>query len=104
MNGSINSTVANADSRGMFIVNRTLSTHQDLYRNKVRIINGVHNSIGIPNGDIYILCQNSGGPASYNTKQASVAGLGGGLTQTNIDNLTDRIETYMDSNGRGVIP
>jgi hypothetical protein len=104
VNSSTYSQVASADSRGMWIANRVLSTHQDLYRNKSRIINGAGTSTGIPNEKLYALAQNYNGSANlFNTKQASLIFIGSGLTQTDINNITDRFETRMDAHSTGVI-
>jgi len=92
-----------ADSRGLFIINRTDAANHQMFRNKV-VSSAAAASVGTVSGDAYVLCLNSGGPALHTTKQASLFFAGGGLTQTNVDNLTDRFETYMDSNGKGVIP
>ncbi|GAG40039.1 unnamed protein product, partial [marine sediment metagenome] len=95
---------ANADSRGMFIINRTASNVHDCYRNKVQIVNGTDVSSGLPSVELYILgLNNNGGLGFVCTNQASMVTAGGGLTQTNIDNLTDNFEVYMDSNSKGVI-
>ncbi len=97
-------TVANTDSRGMYIANRVLSTHQDLYKNKVRIQNYARASTGVPNLSLYCLCQNKTGSAnSFCTQQLSIVFTGSGLTQTDIDNITDRFETRMDAHSTGVI-
>ena len=55
---------------------------------------------GIPYGEI----NNLGVPSITKDDQVSMFGAGASLTQTNIDNLTDRFETYMDFSGKGVIP
>ena len=97
---------ANADTRGLFIINKfNAATENDLFRNKVNIINGVIANSGTPDVTVYSLAQNNAGvAANFSTRQLSMAFGGGGLTQTDIDNLTDRFEIYMDSNGKGVIP
>ena len=105
-NTATSSSVGNADSRGLFINNRVLSTHQDLYKNKIRTINGAVASAGLTASDLFCLAINIGGGATaqHTDRQLSMAFAGGGLTQTDIDNITDRFEVYMDSNGKGVIP
>jgi len=104
MNGTTARTGANVDAKGFFILNRVLSTHQDLYKNKVRIINGIIASTTVPNESMYLLALNNNGSSNnWSTKQIAAAFAGGGMTQTNIDNFTDRIETYLDALGAGVI-
>jgi len=92
-------------SLGMWIANRTAANVHDLYQNKVQKINGTDASNGLTDKDLYLLAYNSNGVASNQTTyQISMAYTGGGFTQGDIGNLTDRFETYMDSNGKGVIP
>jgi len=104
MNSGGDGTVANANSQGFYIVNRVLSTHQDLYKNKVRTINHARNSTTIPDIDFYILAYNNSGTATLlSSKQVAAAFAGGGMTQTQVTAFTDRLETYMDAIGAGVI-
>jgi hypothetical protein len=104
--GFINTAVswiilAVADSLGMFIINRAESANQQLFKNKVKR-EEADVSQAVVDANIYVLHTNGG--SSYTTRQTSMAFAGGSLTQADVDNLTDRFETYMDSNGKGVIP
>ena len=104
VNSSLLQSAANTDSRGMFIANRVLSTEQDLWKNKVRIVNGTRGTNGVPNMGIVALANNANGSiGQFSTKQLSMVFAGSGLTQTDINNLTDRFETRMDALGKGVI-
>ena len=104
VNSLTSSLFVQSDSRGMWIINRTLSTHQDGYKNKVRVINEAVDSIILPNVSIYILCRNLGDAAEgFTDRQQSMFFAGGGLTQGDINILTDAVEVYMDSNSKGVI-
>jgi len=98
--GSLSSDT-NTDSRGMFTANRVLSTHQDLIKNKTRIINDAIASIGIPEGEIYLLSNNA--PGFYSKNQISFWQVGAGVTQELNDNAVDIFEEYMDANEKGVI-
>lgn len=96
---------ANTDSRGMYILTRTGANARRIYRNKISIANDAQVSIAIPNADLYVLADNNNGAAAFwGSKQISMAFASSSFTQTDVDNLTDRFETYMDSNGKGVIP
>ena len=55
--------------------------------------------------EIFIFAQNEDGTGinRISTKQITAASAGSGMTQTNVNNFTDRIETFMDSIGAGVI-
>ncbi len=94
----------NIDSRGFYITSRLLAINFNTYKNKIGA-NIVENSTGIPSFDFYIFAINSSGaPLTFSTKQIAAAFAGGGMTQANVNNFTDRLETYMDSIGAGVIP
>lgn len=95
---------SNADTRGLFVFTRTGANVQVAYKNKVALVNGVAASNGIPNVDMYIGAYNNNGVmAGSCQKQIAMFFAGGGMTQTDVNSLTDRFETYMDSNGKGVI-
>jgi hypothetical protein len=105
LNDASSQIVVNADSRGFYIGSRESDTIKRSYRNKVRTQDLVKASIAIPNGEIYLMAQNISGVAFFHTtRQIAAAFIGGGTTQTNVDNFTDRIETYMDAIEAGVIP
>lgn len=104
VNSSIAGSGANDDSRGFYVANRVLSTHQDLYKNGTRIINDATSSNGLATIDVFVLAFNNAGAAGdFSTKQISVAFAGKGMSQTAVTTITDAIEGYMDSNGKGVI-
>lgn len=95
----------NTNASGFYIVNRTDEMVNDLYRNKVNIIDDTSDETGVPSREVYVLCQNNNGTARlWSTKEISLFFAGGGLTQDNIDDITDAVEVYMDSNSKGVIP
>lgn len=98
-------TDATGDSRGMWIATRVNATDADLFRNKVKVIDGTLASTSIANSVTFILARsNTGTPSVYSTKQISMAFMGSGFTQQNIDDLTDAFEIYADAKGFGVIP
>lgn len=92
------------NSLGFYIINRVLSTHQEGYKNKIREINGARVSTGVTTNEVFICASNNNGVAShFSTRQLSLAFIGGGLTQSDVNTFTDAFEAYMDSNGKGVI-
>ena len=104
---SINTSAgANADSLGFYVVNKEdLTVAQDLWKNKVKIIDDTKINQGLPTVAFFIAAQNNiGVPASFSTRQYSMFFAGAGLTQTEIENFTDIFEVYMDFLGNGVIP
>lgn len=104
LNDANQTTAAVANSLGMFIASRTASNVRKAYKNKVQVISDAIGSQPIPDEDLFVLAMNQSGTANFfSTKQISFAAAGAGLTQTDVDNLTDRFEAYMDSNGKGVI-
>lgn len=93
--------VASTDSRGMWIATRTGANTRTVYRNKAVFWTDVAASVGVPDSTFQFLALST--QDGYTTRQQSAAFIGGGFTQADVDNMTDRIEAYMDSNGRGVI-
>ena len=89
----------------MFILSRTAAAVNKGYRNKVEVFSAVSASTGLPTENIYILACNDDDVAdSFAPDQVAMAIVGAGLTQGDIDNITDRFETRMDFHGTGVIP
>jgi len=89
---------------GMLINTRTAAAVNKLYRNKVTIINATTTSTGIPTFSPYCLAGNDDGEATnFRPDQVSLYAFGAGLTQTDVNNITDRFETRMDALGKGII-
>ena len=98
-------SVSNADGSGMYINTRTAAAVNKLYRNKIAIINGTTASIGVPTHSPYCLAYNNDDVAAgFRADQVSLYAFGAGLTQTDINNLTDRFEARMDALSSGIIP
>jgi hypothetical protein len=96
--------VANTDSSGMFILTRLGATNTDYYRNKTKIKDGSNASATPPNRNLYILCANvAGTPLYFTTRQESFVFFGRGLSQTDVNVITNAFEAYMDANSKGVI-
>lgn len=97
-------SVANFNSSGMFICTRLNANDNDLYRNKLKIIDDTDVSTGLVNGNLFILGRNKDGALdSIVTKQLSFAFTSRGLTSDEVGYLTDAFEAYMDANSKGVI-
>jgi len=95
----------NADGSGMFMNTRIAVAVNKLYRNKVAIVEATTTSTGVPTHNPYCLAYNDDDVASgHRVDQVSMYAFGSGMTQTNVNNFTDRFETYMDALGKGVIP
>ena len=113
--GRLNNTAAcntiNAvsDSMGMFIVSRSGNTMANLtsYKNKNTLssVAGTFTTGVNYNLPIYILGLNWNNTAVYvANKQLSLVYFGWEFSEAWRDVLVDAFETYMDSNGKGVIP
>ena len=95
----------NTDSRGMFIMSRTGAALKKTYKNKILLIDDTTASKTPPDKNVYALANNSNdvSASQFSTKQISLLFLGAGLTLSEVEDATDAIEAYMDSNGKGVI-
>lgn len=89
---------------GFFIVSRNTSTQLVSYKNGEVISTKSASSNSINDFEVNILAVNYNGvPSSFSTKQLSFAFIGRQLTSADVVVLTNAIESYMDSNGKGVI-
>lgn len=100
------STVANTDSRGMYVVTRDGENTNQIYKNKSLLASPNTQSINKPSARIYICKDARIAPpvVESSSKQVSMFFAGASLSQADVDNFTDIFEIYMDSNGKGIIP
>ena len=93
------------DSRGMWVLTRTAANVVNIYRNKVSLQTSSRASTGLPTTykiwfeDI----NNKGVKTSPSARQQACHGIGGGLAQADVDDLTDGFEVLMDAWGTGII-
>ena len=87
------------DSRGFYIFQRAAAGSQQIYKNGTLIRNESDASTALPDDNFKSL----GAGSSRATKQLSAVGAGSALDADERDALQDAIETYMDSNSKGVI-
>ncbi len=107
INTGVSTNVAKpANASGMWLITRlTGSNNQILYHNKIALTTQAMAPSVLSNSYMGILCQYaSGSPGSFSNRQVSMFAVGGGLTQTNVDDMTDAFEAWMDYKGKGVIP
>ncbi len=96
---------ANTNSAGLFAIERTASNATEVFRNASSLGTDNDASSSLPNEDVYILARNNNGTnADESGNQVSVWGAGASLSTGEHTTLRNAIETYMDSNGKGVIP
>ena len=92
------------DSRGLYIIQRTGVNAREGIRNLAAWGIDVRAVSGIPSGNMYVLARNNGGDEEWSGKQISFFFAGASLSAGERTNLQNAIETYMYSNGKGVIP
>ena len=97
-----NNTVANTDSRGLFISNRISSTIVKSIKNTT--INNISStSIGNTNFNIYLGALNSSGTATFNSvRELAFASIGDGLTDTDAANFYTAVQAYQTTLSRQV--
>jgi hypothetical protein len=102
--GNLND-VANSDSRGLFISNRTSSTVINGFKNTSKILNLTQTAIARPNRSIFLGAlnyQGTGGAVLFSSKQCAFATIGSGLTDAEAANLYSTIQTFQTTLGRQV--
>jgi hypothetical protein len=94
-----------ANSSGLWVFNRISSTQIDVYRNGSKIgVTLTSNSAVLSTISYYLGSRhNTGASTVWSDREYAMLGFGGTLTSGEITILTNAIETYMDSNGQGVI-
>lgn len=105
INESAVSSVANTDSRGMYIISRTGANLNDIYKNKSLISSPDTTVTALPGGSFFI-CGTGQVPPPFDyssTKQLSMFFAGASLSQSDVNILTGAFEAYMDFNGKGII-
>ncbi len=97
--------VANASSKKHFSLRRTGATTQRLGINKVHTAKSGA-SVGVPNTDLYVLgYNNNGSPAGQNSvHRIMYLVASSGFNDSDSDAIVDIIETYLDTNGKGLLP
>lgn len=103
-NGRVQTTTATT-ANGITIGSARAATDRILYRNGFTMATQTANEALIYTAnDIYIGAQNAGGvgPQYYSDNRYSFATIGSGLTNTEIVNLTNIINTYQTSLGRNI--
>ena len=93
--------VANTDSRGLFIANRTTSLKG--FRNNVKLLDNATASQTILNIPLFIgALNNAGSPSGYSTRQIAFASIGDGLTDAEASNFYTAVQNLQTTLGRQV--
>lgn len=91
-------------SAGLYAISRTASGTYSVYHNGTQREGGSIASNAVPNQNMFIFCRNvNGSPSDPTIYQLSFFFMGKGFDQPEIQKISTCFETYMDSNGKGVI-
>jgi len=101
VNNDTTSSCASTNSSGFFIADRYSYNAMQLWRNGATLAapTGI-SATDLPDVEFKLFTTQYG---NYSTRQLSVAFAGQYLNSIDVGNFTDAIETYMDSNSKGVI-
>lgn len=84
------------DTRGFFILNKVSLTEKRIYRNGSQISTFTPSSNTAPSVDVYFGARNNNGTAGqYDTRELCFTFLGDTLTNTEVTNLSNRVNTLM---------
>lgn len=92
--------ISNANSQGSYLVNRTSSSTEVVYKNGSLLSTNSQTSGALSNDNFYVF--NTNGDSFFTSHQLSAAGIGGGLTSTQITNVQSRLNAYMTALGINV--
>lgn len=93
-----------SDFTGLLHISRTASDARAVYRNNTLKASDANASDYLVAIENYVLARNSNGTADrFATCQVSYYSVGGSLTETERQAEMDAVESYMDSNSKGVI-
>ena len=98
-------SIANANSKKHLSLRRTTAAASRLGINKVHSAKAGA-SAGVPSAVLYVLGYNNNGAAAGQnlTHRIMYLATHSGLSDADSDSLVDPIETYLDTNGKGLIP
>ena len=104
MNQSSGLGIADANSLGYYVANRTASNVVNGFKNGTKINNATTLSNVLPNGNMYLAAynQNSGVAFSFSTKQTAFASIGDGLTDSEAAILYSLVQQYQTFLNRAV--
>ena len=103
INASLSSGYANVSGSGFWIINRTASNATEIWQNKISRNTDIDPSFSLSTRDIKLLVWDDEGVLkNWALSQESVFYAGASLIQAEVNILTDAVEAYMVSNGKGV--
>ena len=102
-NGGGYDNIANADSRGFYLTNRTASNIIKLQKNGTVVVNGTAASNATSNINIYLGAANNSGITQYYTnRECAFSSIGDGLTGTEAANFYTAVNAYQVALSRNV--
>jgi hypothetical protein len=97
-------TLANTDSRGYYIANRTDGTNIKGYKDGSLVINSAQTANLPTSQPVYLSSKNNGGTAvEFSDRQLAISTIGDGLSDTEAANLFIRVETLNQALARQVV-
>jgi hypothetical protein len=105
LNALTDISIANANSQGFYIGNRTASNVVNGWKNGTKVVSGTVASTGNPNAVLFIGAWNNvpnPGIRYYSSKQCAFASIGTGLTDTEAGTLRTAVQTFNTTLGRNV--
>jgi hypothetical protein len=102
-NGGIYDNIANADSRGFYLTNRTASNIIKLQKNGTVVVNGTAASNATSNINIYLGAANNSGITQYYTnRECAFSSIGDGLTNAEAANFYTAVQAFNTSLSRNI--
>ena len=96
-------SVANTDSRGLFIMNRTSGTNVKGYKNNSLLINATQSTVILLNMPIYIGCRNTNTtPSDFTDRECAFSSIGDGLSDTQSSDFYTLVQSFNQTLGRSV--
>ena len=96
-------TVANLDSRGFYVSNRTAVNVVNGWKNGLKVANAITSTNGIPSNTTLIGAYNlNAAPSLYSSKQCAFATIGLGLTDAEALSLYNSIQSFQTTLSRNV--
>ena len=100
---SVYNSFSDADSKGMYLVNRTASNATNIWKNSTKQVQNTTVSNTPANYTYYLGAVNNTNVAQFfTTKQCAFATIGDGLTDTDVTNLYSAVQSFQTSLSRQV--
>lgn len=96
-------SVADSDSKGLYLANRTSSTLLNGWKNNLKVVSGLNSSTSLSPYNIYIgAISNYGTAVLYSTKECAFLSIGSGLTDTEASTFYNLVQAMQTTLSRQV--